>query len=167
MLSEFGAAITIFICCLLPPLINIATVVFRYVVAYAIAGAITHNVSLCDTRHHAIKLTNETTRYQSFARALGFSFNQCDISIICKNQESESITLPNLRPVPAPWLPGGKRGPCQYLLQTESNFDIPPLIGTKLQIPVLSTPINVTCTMTAPWENLGCDPVTQEFYINE
>jgi hypothetical protein len=167
LLSEFGAAITIFICCLLPPLLNIGTVTFRYLAAYALAGALTHNASLCDTRHHAIKLTNQPGRYQSFAKALGINFNSCDISIVCKNDREESLVLPLLRPVPVPWLPGGQRGPCQYLLQTDSNFDIPPLISTGLNIPVLSTPINVTCTMTAPWENLGCDPVTQDFYINE
>jgi hypothetical protein len=167
LLSEFGAAIALFIICLLPPLINMAAVTFRYLAAYGLVCSLTRKASLCDRRTHALEFVAQPEKYRAFAKGLGFTMNACDISIICRNQESESITFPDRKPIPSTWLPGGQKGQCQYLLQTQTNFKIPPLVSFKPQFPVISAPIDVTCTTTAPWENLGCDPATEVFYINE
>ncbi len=167
LLTEFSAAFTIFVCCLLIPLLNLSVIPLRYVVAYALVSSLTHKAATAETRSQAIALANNSEYYQNFASRFGFSLGASSLSIVCKNRDSKFIILPEKKPIPAVWLPGGSRSDCNYLLQLETVVSIPPLFCVGPKITALTAPVSVMITSNAPWENLGRDPSTEGFFINE
>lgn len=109
----------------------------------------------------------DSDNYQGLAKNLGIAIDNCKVSLICQNQNSQSISLPANQPVPPDWLPGGSQEQCDYFLQTQVNVEISPWFCSEPAIPGMTAPLPVTFTTSVPWENLGCDPATQQFYLNE
>jgi len=166
-MTEFAAAITIFICCLILPLVNLAAVPMRYIIAFGMVSDMTQKFSCAEKRSQAVALALQPTSYQEFAKQFGISMRECSVSILCKSQNAESLILPECKPIPMTWLPGSKRGQINYFLKTETNVEIPPFVCIGPKVAGITAPIKMKLTATAPWENLGCDPATQEFYLNE
>ncbi len=167
MMTEFAAAFTVFICCLLVPMINVSVIPLRYVIAFAMVQEMTHKLAKCETRGQAIKQANEIVNSQDFAQRFGVTIGTSDLAILCKGQNGDLAVFQEANPLPPTWLPGGQRSQCNYLLQVQTPVDIPPLFCGGPKITALTAPIKLNIVTTAPWENLGCDPATQKFYINE
>jgi hypothetical protein len=167
MMTEFASALTILICFLLLPLLNLAAVPIRYIISFAMVSNLTHKLSLAEKRSQAVALAAHQTAYHDFANKFGITMGTCNVYIICKNQKFESIALPANKPIPPEWLPGGFRGQSNYFLQTETDMQIAPFVCFTPKIPGMSSPIQVNMIATTPWENLGLDPATQGFYLNE
>jgi len=167
LMTEFASAFTIFICCLLIPLINLSVVPVRYVIVFAMVTDLTRKAATAETRSQAIGIATKSGFHQDFAQKFGISMATPSVSIVCKNQDSEVVVFPYKKRIPTAWLPGGSRSQCNYLLQTTTDVEIPPLFCCGPKITALTAPVPLTITSAVPWENLGCDPSTQEFYINE
>jgi hypothetical protein len=167
MITEFASALTILIVCFFIPLLNLTAIPVRYLIGMGMMSDLTHKLSLAETRGQAVSLASNLTSYQQLANKFGISIGECDLSMICKNKASETIILPGKKPVPAAWLPGGTKGPCIYLLQTETELAISPLMCGGPRVPGLTAPLKLTFVSNSPWENLSCDPATRAFYVNE
>jgi hypothetical protein len=168
LMTEFAAAFVLFTCCLLIPLINISVIPVRYVISYAMVSEVTRKLALAETRSQAAQLAAQPAFFQGFAKQFGIGMEPPTLSIVLKDQNSELYIFPDKKPIPPVFLPGGSRsGHLNYLLRTETTVQIPPLFCLGPKIPALTAPILFNVDATAPWENLGCDPVTKQFYINE
>jgi hypothetical protein len=168
LMTEFASAFVLFTCCLMIPLINISVIPVRYVISFAMVSEVTRKLALAETRSQAISLAAQPAFYQTFAKQFGIAMEPPTLSVVCKDQNSETVIFPDKKPIPPVWLPGGSRSShCNYLLRTETTVQIPPLFCFGPKIPALTSPILFNIGATAPWENLGCDPNTREFYINE
>jgi hypothetical protein len=168
LMTEFASAFVLFTCCLMIPLVNISVIPVRYVISFAMVAEVTRKLSIAETRSQAITLASQPAFYQTFANQFGINMQAPTLSVICKDQNSEMMIFPDKKPIPAAWLPGGSRGNhCNYLLQTATTVEIPPLFCVGPRIPCLTSPMLFNISATAPWENLGCDPSTRQFYINE
>jgi hypothetical protein len=168
LMTEFAGAFVLFICCVMIPLINISVIPVRYVVSFAMVSEMTRKLALAETRSQAVTLATQPAFYQSFAGQFGITLEAPTISVVCKDQDSDVQVFPGKKPIPKVWLPGGSRSAhCNYLLKTETVAQIPPLVCVGPKIAALTAPVPFTISATAPWENLGCDPATREFYINE
>ncbi len=167
LMAEFAAALAILICCIFIPLTNLAAVPVRYLIGYSMVSEFTHKLSLAEKRSQAITLTRVSSPFEKFAREFGISVGDSELSVLCKNNESETLTVANKEPIPQAWLPGGSKGPCIYLLQNRVDITIQPILSLSLKAPGLTSPLSLTVQSDAPWENLSCDPLTRQFYINE
>jgi hypothetical protein len=168
LMTEFAAAFVLFTCCLMIPLVNISVIPVRYVISFAMVSEVTRKLAIAETRSQAMTLASQAAFYQGFAKQFGITMEPPILSLICKDQNSAMMIFPGRKPIPAVFLPGGSRSNhCNYLLKTETSVQIPPLFCIGPRIPALTSPISFNISATAPWENLGCDPATREFYINE
>ena len=71
--------------------------------------------------------------------------------------------------IPKEWLPDGKLGPCEYILEVVADIQVSPAIMMNVNPPVmgLSKAVPFQLHSDSPWENLGKNPVTKAFFINE
>lgn len=166
-MTEFASAFTILICCLLIPLINFSVVPVRYVVAFAMVSDMTHKLSFSETRGLAVRKASEPLAYQNLAQNFGIALGASSLEVVCIDSNAQSETFSGSKEIPQSWLPGGSKGQCNYLLRIKTPIEIPPLFSFGPRIAALTAPIPIEIISTTPWENLGCDPVTQKFYINE
>jgi hypothetical protein len=166
-IAEFVSALGIFIFFVLIPLADLTAMPVRFLIGYSMILDFTHKLSLSETRSQAITLAGSSSSYEQMARQLGVPIGNSELSVLCKNNKSETLTVENNKPIPRAWLPGGTKGPCTYLLQNKVKIKIEPLLSLGLKVAGITAPLSVTLQSDAPWKNLSCDPLTREFYINE
>jgi hypothetical protein len=72
--------------------------------------------------------------------------------------------------IPAAWLPDGSFAPCVYSLKIDVRATIAPAIlisWSGMSIPGLTAPIPILLTASHEWPNLGRDPATEKFFVDE
>jgi hypothetical protein len=70
--------------------------------------------------------------------------------------------------IPAELLPNAKNSLRTYRLEIIADLEISPLLTLRgVAVPGLTAPAPVTIRAAAHWENLGRDPNTREYYVNE
>lgn len=162
---EFSVALTILLAfigvlsalCILPIRVLIANGVFLNAVQYA---------ALSETRTSASALLDDAP-LASLAGCCGISFGDPSISIVCANQTGSNFSASGEAPVPTQWLPGGANGPCTYALHVDQSVTINPLFRATFGLPGVTSTLSTTLHADCCWENLGCDPTTNGFYLNE
>src|SRR5262249_48085388 len=87
-----------------------------------------------------------------------------------RNSEKQSVEV--LRPgeIPPSWLPNGPLSPCTYDLHIETKLLIAPALvmkWEKMPVPGLTTSIPVYLHASHEWMNMGQDPNTEKYFINE
>jgi hypothetical protein len=164
---EFASALAIFVCCLLVPVIDLAIVPIRYVLACGLVSELAHRVALSERPSEVYALAMEKSWFRNFAQKSGVKFGKLKTSIICNGHGSESYVVPQGEKIPSQWLPNGSKAPCSYMLQLNIDTEIAPLITGGPPLPAITAPVKLTLTGNAHWENLGRDPDTSEYYINE
>jgi len=101
------------------------------------------------------------------ASQCGITFGAAKTSIICISSAAGNLTVQDNEQIPADWLPGGKNAPCSYLLQLNEDAIVSGTTGGSSGIPGVNGPLTMSFAACSTWENMGCDPTTQEFFINE
>jgi len=170
-IPEFGAAFSAFVLFGCIPVLNLGILPVRYAVAHEILNSQTHRVAMCD------KITDAVTQSDAFAsnpqfRAFGIKVesSQLAIKIVSKVNSTKQIKLPATSGVPTNWLPDSPSGPFYYYLEQATQVSIAPLLSASgPSTPGLTTPVTITITTDAEWENQSRDPnsQTQAFYITE
>jgi hypothetical protein len=71
--------------------------------------------------------------------------------------------------IPSDWLPDSPRGPFSYTLEVSATVEIAPavLMNFDPKIPGLSGPIPLVLRVESNWENLGKDPLTKNYFLNQ
>lgn len=176
-LFEFGAALSLFFCCVFVPLVDISFVPARYFLTYTNLDRVVHRMALCEKRSQALKFLHEDASWKKTVEAWGVTVKNARVDlVVCDPVGKTKLTLSEGAQVPNASLPNGSKladASCTYALQVTTTVDIPPLYSSKSGLPGFNRPIEFTFTNRAQWENLSPDPYTTadaksvKYYINE
>ncbi len=153
-ICEFGAAIILF-CCLLVPLIGFLTAPIRYAVGVSVVRDLTQRLARVEKRSDVSEVLKEEW-YRNFTRACGVNFVSTEVSIDCRNTTAE-LRVQAMDPVPSEYL-DDLSARCELQLDVKAELD--PFIPGGNSIPV-------QFTQCAYWEHMGTDSATGEGFINE
>ena len=168
MISEFGAAMMVFVCFFLAPLIDIGFIPVRYLLCQGAITELTHRLSLAETRSEAYTLLTGDSWWKNFLSTCGVTVHDPKMTLmVCGQDPSQTTSVGQGQTLAAEWLPNGSKGPCVYSLQLNVACDLPPLFNVDAGLPGFSAPITMNLTSRSQWENLGLDPQTGGFYLNE
>ena len=170
--AEFAAAFTVLVVIVMIPLINLAAIPIRAGLASALVKDTVKELSLSERFSDAVKSVKDDKLSRRLAAIGGVELTSVALALrISKvSDDAQEILVEKPGAVPANWLPDGANSPTnvQLILTVEANIS-PLLLGANLpgKIPGLTVPFAAKLPANAGWENLGRDPQTGEFYLNE
>jgi hypothetical protein len=167
-MTEFSGALIIFILFMFLPLINIGIMPVRYLIAHGTMSEMVHRMAVCEKRTDAYKLLQTNTWWTTFLGKCGVAVKSPEATIIIVGKDGAdktSVKLNNM--LSNDLLPNGDKGPFMYSIQLSAKCDIAPLFNGGAGLPGFTKPITFNMSSQAQWENLGRDPETKEFYVNE
>lgn len=167
-MSEFSAAVAVFICLFLLPLIDIGVIPIRYYMAQGLLNDTAAKLALCEKRSVAYDVLLRDTQWRDLLDKVGVHVRaaKMDLLIVSQNSSSKTVVKRTDQVLPQ-WLPRGARYPCIYTLQTGTVCEIAPLVNTGVGLPGLTAPLTFLIPARAQWENMGRNPQTGNYYINE
>lgn len=166
-MTEFSGAMIIFILFIFTPLLNIGILPVRYLIAHGIMTEMAHRMSVCEKRSEAANLLKTNSWWTNLLSACGVTVKNPDASllIVDKNNSKTSVSMNTV--LSNDQLPNGSQGPFMYSLQLSADCDISPLFNAGAGLPGFTKPVTLHLTSQAQWENLGRNPETTYYYINE
>jgi hypothetical protein len=172
-IPEFAAVLVLLILCVLVPLINLAVVPIRYALGGRLVSAALHKLCMSDKLSDALANDRiQASLSKSLLEVGGISLvsANCELVISNPSKPDKPLVVSRVKSIPADWLPNGGNCPCDYALNLKVDTKISPFITTSiagLEIPALNAPIPISFEQIGHWENLGRDPATGEFYLNQ
>jgi hypothetical protein len=172
-LAELPGSMIILICCLLLPLLNLSIIPLRLGLARNILANRVHQLSLSEKLSAALAAANADEQFKiQLSTMVGTHVKSINLSLAITSRQRADEVLRIEKPgaIPPSWLPNGANAPCDYLLTMRLSAEVDPLITTPLfgrRIAGLNGPFSATLEQTSHWENLGRDPVTGVFFLNE
>ncbi len=167
-MTEFSGAMVIFILFIFAPLLNIGILPVRYLIAHGIMTEMTHRLAVCEKRSDAQKLLKSNQWWINLLKTCGVVVKNPDAILVVVDGSGagkSSVTIGNELPVDK--LPNGSGGPYMYSIQLSADCDISPLFNAGAGLPGFTSPVTIHMTSQAQWENLGRDPASSLYYINE
>lgn len=172
---EFGAALSLFFCAVLVPLIDIAFIPVRYMLTYNNLDSVVHRMALSEKRSQALQFVHNDNSWKNQVECWGVKVKGVSANLLVCDQSGAKSTLVEAAKVPASLLPNGARAANggTYALEITTTVDIPPLYSSKAGLPGFSQPLEFKFRNRAQWENLSPDPYTTtdpkqvQYYINE
>jgi hypothetical protein len=171
-ISEFGAALAILFVVFFIPFLDLSVMPIRWFLSKEIVGNYARRLSLCETYTQALAMLNsDPTMENQLIKLGGVKPRQirCNL-IISSTKTGERYVVEGPKRIPGQWLPNGYKSPCDYALQVSAEVDISPVVlikGFGAKAPGFNCPVSFNISSEANWENLGCDPVTKVFFVNE
>lgn len=167
-MSEFSGALIIFILFMFLPLINIGIMPVRYLIAHGTMSEMAHRMAVCEKRTDAYKLLQTNTWWKTFLAKCGVAVKSPEASMVIVGKDGSSKTSVNLNNnLSDDLLPNADKGPFMYSIQLRAQCDIAPLFNGGAGLAGFTKPVTFNMSSQAQWENLGRDPETTYFYINE
>lgn len=170
---EFAAALTLIIGCVLIPLIDAGIIPVRFALAQSGLDSLTQQLARTEKLSEAYAMLKEDTNPNTiFKRVGGVSIKDMELSveITSEAEPMDKWLIYSPQTIPAEWLPNGDHCPCNYQLNLLVKAQISPLFlapSFGKGIPGLTSPLPVDFRTYSNWENLGRNPVTHEYFINE
>jgi len=175
-LVDFAAALFLLVFFVFVPLIDLTIVPVRWMLAKEIVANYARKLAACESLSQAYQVMNADPSLETRLLHLGgVSLDSIDMHlritrVFLYSDHEEVFLVKEPGAVPPDWKPNGKKAPCIYAIEIEVKSQIAPAIllpkgGTV--IPGLNAPIPITLTASANWENMGRNPVTKEFFLNE
>ena len=172
-LSEFGAALFLLISCIIIPLIDLAIIPVRWSLGKSMVSSRVHQLAQSETISEAFKAFQQDVSFPNkLQRIGGITVKSSHLSLTAASvrHAGEIKTINRAGALPRDWLPDGSRSPCIYQLDLTVSADVDPLITAPLPhlpIPGLTRPMSMQFHDVSAWENLGRDPSSGEFFMNE
>jgi hypothetical protein len=171
-LTEFAGALLILVSCIIIPLINLGIVPVRFGLGTSIVSTKVHQLAKSETLSQAFNAGQQSASFADSLKRIGgivVKSSQLLLTIeSTKLKRTKVVDRPGT--IPKPWLPDGANGPCIYSLELNVDADVYPLVTAPVPhaaIPGLTRPISTQFHEVSTWENLGRDPATGEFFVNE
>ncbi len=171
-ISEFGAVLFLLICCIVLPLINLSIIPVRFGMGKSVVATQARSLAKSESFSEAIKRNREVSEQWAQLQAIGgIKVRDSSLSLTVDSTNSRrSRVCTGPRTIPPSFLPDGSESPCVYLLDLKVDVEISPLVSMSWQnwnVPGLTGPLPIRFHESSAWENLGRDPVTGEFYVNQ
>ena len=166
-MTEFSGAMVIFILFIFAPLINVGILPVRYLIAHGILTEMTHRMAVCEKRTEASKLLKTNLWWTTLLGACGVAVKNPEASLIAVDQGGSKKAVSMGDPLTVDLLPNGTKGPFMYSIQLTADCDISPLFNAGAGLPGFTMPVTIRLSSQAQWENLGRNPETTFYYLNE
>ena len=171
-LAEFGPAIVILVGVILVPLLDLVVIPVRWMLAQDIANESVRQLALCETFSGARSKLNAYPSLESKLQGLGgVTVKSIDMQMkITRTSDSQSFYAKSPGEIPANWLPLTDANSNIYSLDLLINSQMFPVIlfpKIGIGIPGLNEPVAFAISASHEWENLGRDPNTKRFYLEE
>jgi len=166
-ITEFAAGIVLLITFILLPILDMGFVPVRYWMSTGTLNCLVQNLARCTKRSDAYELLNNGDWLMLLSR-YGVSVSDTKMTLVARdNTGAKEAQFTEKQQVPAEWLPNGINAPCIYSVELQTTVNVNPCFGLDLPIPLLNQPIPFHMNTRSQWENLGSDPTTMGYYINE
>lgn len=171
--AEFAAALTVLVLFFVIPLLDLGVIPIRYALAQHLITSYSFNYSRAETLSKAFDQLEEDTNLQDLLKKIGgVTVKRLRLQLVITKSASpdKKLVVSEPKRIPKEWLPDSANGPFQYELELFSTLEISPLVVINLgekKIPGLNGPFEFTMTNASHWENLGRNPNTDEFFMNE
>jgi hypothetical protein len=175
-ISEFAAALMLLVTVVFIPLLDLAIVPVRWMMAQELINSYVRTLAMCESFSESIRTEEADPSLQTRLLKLGgvdvkTMRLHLNITRVSKNRDTVEYTdIDKPASIPAEWLPDGALAPCVYLLKIDIEALISPAILLKwegMTVPGLTAPIPLMLTASHEWVNLGRDPTTEKYFINE
>lgn len=167
---EFTYCLVFLFFVIMLPLVNYGTFMARWAISSQIVNSWTQNLA----KKRKLSDAFERFKTEEFARDVG---NPTGVKVkevtpalmIARvDRPDQAIKVSQPGKIPAKWLPN--EGSFNYSLHVMVLSEIEPLVTVQffgLKVPGLTQPAEVMMSGSSLWENMGRDPITTEFYVNE
>lgn len=172
-ISEFTMAFVFLIGFVVLPLINLAVVPLRWGLGMLMVESWAHQLAMAESWSEAHKIADKDGYLNDGLKRIGgITLKGSRLALMAQSLKLNGIGQSFTKPgsIPQDWLPDGANAPCVYVLDLSVDVSISPLITAplmNLKVPGLTEPIMTTLKSTSAWENLGMNPATGEFFLNE
>jgi hypothetical protein len=169
-MAEFAPALFVLLFGVMLPLLDLAFVPIRYATAYAMVKNQVQQLALSRTASDARQSLQRDGQWKARLAGCGAEVKRTELVMVVTDRSGgrHTFSVGQKGCIPSDLLPDGENAPCVYRLQLRLDLAIAPLLSLGGNgIPGLTAPFPVTISMLSAWENLGRDPETQEFYLNE
>ena len=175
-IAEFGPALVILTCFVLVPLLDLGIVPVRWMLSQELVNDYAKKLALQESVSKSLVTLNADPTLSTRLKKLG-GIDVKSIKLQLRaarvergTQSEESMTVEPPQKIPPPWLPGGSEAPCNYTLEIDVDARMSPAFlfpASWYAIPGITRPVPIHFTAAHIWENLGRDPKTREYYLNE
>lgn len=173
---EFSAALILLVFFAFIPLLDLTIVPIRWMLAQELVNEYARKLALCESFHQSYRTMAADPSLSTRLHRLGGVYVQSldlrmRISRVFNYPHApETLEVADPTQIPADWLPDGAKAPCAYSLELNVSCFVSPaiLLSDKgMSVPGLTKPFSFLITATHEWENVGRDPVTGKFFLNE
>lgn len=171
--AEFAAALTILVMFFVIPLLDLGVIPIRWGLANHLITSYSVNFARAETLSRAFEQLETDVNLQDLLKKIGgVTAKRLRLALVITKTATpdKKLVVSEPKHIPAEWLPDSANGPFQYELELFATMEISPLLLINLgekKIPGLNAPFTVTMTSSSNWENLGRNPNTNEFFMNE
>jgi hypothetical protein len=176
-IAEFAAAMVLLVFVILLPFLDFAILPVRWLLAQEIVNAYVRKLALCETYSQAYEILEAdpslTTRLERLGgvKCRKLKLRMRVARVFLNTHPIEVLAVEKPGQIPPVWLPDGEKSPCIYNLELEVQAMISPAIlapaSGGLSVPGITTPVPFLITASRNWENLGRNPITKRYFINE
>jgi hypothetical protein len=172
-ISEFAAALVLLVLIFFVPLLDLGIMPVRYFLSQELIATYARKLSLCESLSQSFAVLDADPSLETkLIRLGGVQPKNIVLRMIITQTRlpNERIIVTEPRKIPKAFLPEGPKTPCEYILELSVDCHIAPVIVLRyagVNIPGLTEPVPFRIGATSPWENLGRNPITKGYFINE
>lgn len=172
-IAEFAAALALLTVAIIVPVIDFSVVPIRWMMAQETVKTYSRQLACCASFSEAVRMIQLEPSLETRLNSLGgIKVDDLGLKLRCASihDPSNVILVDNPGSVPKDWLPQGAKGPCTYSLILEAKILLYPAFPANLRgnpVPGLTGPFPLISSGSHEWENLGRNPDTGNFYLNE
>jgi hypothetical protein len=171
-ISEFAAALVLLFFLFFIPMLDLGIMPVRYFMSQQLVQQYARRLSHCETLTQAYQEMNaDPSLHARLVQLGGVQPKNLELHLFINRIKPPIYRLDVTKPksIPKSWWPEGSNGPCEYILEVSAEVEVSPAIMMQFEPKVmgLSKPVPFILRADSPWENLGRNPVTTQFYVNE
>ncbi len=152
------------------PLVNYGTFMARWSISSQVVSAWASSLAKKRKLSEAFNRVRDQDFADAVTKSSGVKIKTITPALLVSrvDRPTEIFKLTTAGKLPSNWQPNSGR--FDYTLQVVVTADIEPLVTVQLlgfKVPGLTESAEVVMSGTSLWENMGRDPNTTEFYLNE
>lgn len=172
-IPEFAAALILLVFLFFIPLLDLGIMPVRYFLAQELIATYARKLSLCESLSQSFAVMDADPSLETrLIRLGGVQPKNIVLRLVISktNPPLEQIVITEPRKIPKAWFPEGPKNPCEYILELSVDCQISPAILLRylgINVIGLTEAVPFRISATSPWENLGRNPITKGYFINE
>jgi hypothetical protein len=175
-LMEFAAAITV-LALVIIPLVDLSLVPVRWMLVQELVNGYSRQLAFCETFGQCCQMLEADASFKEKLKSfsgVGIDYAKVQMRITRiggEGRPQEELIVSHPREIPPAWLPNGAKGPCIYALDLQVRSAIAPAVlmpkSSIASVPGLNAPFEFSISSSREWANLGRNPLTNKFFLNE